>query len=70
MKTILVQLDPLTRYSDMRLCRVLQATGRAVGPRYPLLRKRIYAELGRRAASHFAKARLERRRLIASLKGK
>jgi len=61
MRETLDGMNPLAKYSDMRLCRVLQATGRAVGPRARILREQIFTELGRRAAMHFKAARLRRR---------
>ena len=43
-------MTALTKYSDLRLCRVLNYLGRRVGPRSYALRELILVELGCRVA--------------------
>jgi hypothetical protein len=45
--------ESLAKYSDLRLCRVLNYLGRRVGRRSYALRQLILAELGQRVAVQY-----------------
>jgi len=60
-------MNPLAKYSDLRLCRVLNGLDNRVGPRTYRLREMILKEMGSRVATADVS---ERKRMISRLRAR